>query len=412
MHLPIALRYPHFRNYWLGLLASASGYQMLIMFSLGWLITNDLTGDARYLGYMSTAIALPAIVLTIFGGVFADRLNPLKLLRLTQSITCAIVIVLAILTLLDLVNQWHVLIAAFLIGSVQAFDSPTRQSIFARLIDRKHLSSAVALNSSVWTGTRIFAPFIAGIIIGQANIATAIFVSAAGFLTMAVISQSLRLLPVERATGSVMKEMMSGFLFIRRSTLFSLLIGMTFFISLFGMSYVFLMPVFADEVLEVGPEKIGLLMGAAGIGALIGIIIAANLSKSRYKGWLLIGGAFFFGVFLILFGVTSDAKQYELSMLMVFLGDMCASIYLMMVMTTLQHLVPDQFRGRVMGFFTITWSLTPLGGLQSSQIAHYIGAPFAVGVGGALVIALALAVAIGSRQVKTLGPRTEPLKVA
>ena len=403
VHVPSALRYPDFRNYWFGMLASVTGYQMLVMFSLGWLISHELTGDARYLGYMSTAIAVPGISLNLFGGVLADKLNPKRLLGLTQFITAAVVFGLAVLTVLDVVNRWHVLVAAFLIGTMQAFDNPTRQSIFPRLIERKALYNAVALNSSVWTGTRIFAPAIAGVIIGRADIHVAIFISAAGFLALSLVSQRLRLSPVERARGRVFQEMMVGFSFIKSSPLFSILIGMTFFNSLFGMSYVFLMPVFADEVLDVGAEKIGWLMGAAGLGALTGILIAANLGKSRYKGWLLIGGAAFFGTFLILFAITSNAQLYGLSIVMLFLADLSISIYLMMVMTTLQSLVPDQYRGRVMGIYSITWSIILLGGLLSSQIAHHINAPVAVAVGGALVVAFALGIALGSRRVRALG---------
>lgn len=401
--VPSALKYPGFRNYWLGLLASVTGYQMLALFTLGWLISHELTGDARYLGYMSTAIAVPAIGLNLFGGALADKLDPKRLLALTQATTGALVVGLAVLTLLDVVNEWHVLAAAFLIGSAQAFDNPTRQSIFPHLVERKALFSAIALNASVWTGTRIISPTVAGIIVGQVSTAAAIFVSATGFVVLSLVSQTLRLPPLERARGSVLNEMFTGFRFIKGSPIFSTLIAMTFFISIFGMSYVILMPVFADDVLDVGPEKIGLLMGAAGLGALTGIGIGSRLSKSRLKGRLLLGGVFLYGIFLILFAITSDAKQYGLSMAVLFLGDMCISAYVMMVITTLQSLVPDQFRGRVMGFFTITWSLIPLGGLQSSQIAHLISPPAAVAIGGGLVSAVALGVALTSRHVRNLG---------
>ena len=406
IHVPIALKYQDFRNYWLGLLAGVTGYQMLVMFGLGWLI-YDLTEDARYVGYMSASIAAPAIVLNLFGGVFADKLNPKRLLGLTQSITAAVVVGLGLLTLQGVVNQWHVLAAAFLIGAVQAFDTPTRQSIFPRLIERKALSNAVALNSVVWTGTRIFAPAVAGLIIGQINISTAIFVSAAGFLVLALVSQTLKLPPLERARGNFFKEMMAGFLFIKRSPIFSFLIGMTFFNSMFGMSYIFLMPVFAREVLDVGAVKIGWLMGAAGVGALAGIFIASNLSKVEHKGRLLIGGAVFFGTTLILFAIASHFKQYELSLVILFLEGLSNAIYLMMVMTTLQSMVPDNFRGRVIGFYAITWSLAPLGALQSNFTAHYLSAPVAVAIGGILVIAFALGAAMGNPRVRTLGAPAE-----
>lgn len=403
LRVPSALHYREFRNYWLGLLASVTCYQMLVLFCLGWLISHELEEDARFLGYMSTAIALPAIALNVVGGVLADKFNLKRLLGVTQATTGAVVIGLAVLTVLDVVNYWHVLGAAFLIGAVQAFDNPIRQSISPRLVARKHLFNAVVLNSAVWTGTRIYAPALAAIIVAQTSIGTAIFVSAGGFLVLALVAQALRPAPLDRARGRVVSEMGSGFLFIRRNPVFSTLIAMTFVNSLFGMSYVFLMPVFADEVLDVGATKIGLLMGAAGLGALTGIIASANMSRFRHRGWLIIGGAGGFGVCLILFGVASQDGLYGVSMVILFLGDLSIGVYLMMVMSTLQSMVPDQFRGRVMGFYSITWSLLPLGGLQSSQIAHYVSAPAAVIIGGALVLAFAMGVAVTSRHVRRLG---------
>ena len=406
VHIPSALKYPDFRNYWLGMLASVTAYQMLVLFSLGWMI-YELTEDARYVGYMSASIAVPAILLNLFGGVFADKLNPKRLLGLTQSITAALVVGLAVLTVLDIVNRWHVLIAAFLIGAVQAFDTPSRQTIFPRLIERKALRNAVALNSVIWTGTRIVGPALAGMIIGRTNVSTVIFISAAGFFAFSLVSQTLRLPPVGRASGSMFKEMITGFLFIKRSSLFSFLIGMSFFNSMFGMSYLFLMPVIAKEVLEVGAEKIGWLMGASGVGSLIGVYIAANLGKFQYKWWPIVGGAVLFGSFLVLFAITSSLKLYGLSMATLLFVGAFNSIYLLSVMTALQTMVPDQFRGRVMGFYAITWSLAPLGGLQSSLIAHYISAPVAVAIGGALVVIFALGVASVSQRIRSIGPLGE-----
>ena len=402
LRIPSALRYREFRNYWLGMLASVTGYQMLVMFSLGWLIRIELTGDTRYLGYMSIAIAVPAVVLNLFGGVFADKLNPKRLLWLTQFGSAMIVGGLGLLVALDMVQIWHVLVAGFLLGSVQAFDNPTRQSIFPRLVDREALPNAVALTSSLWTGTRIFAPLVAGVIIGQAEISVAIFVSALGFLALAVVSRGLTFTMPERARGRVLHEMMMGFMFIKSTPIFFILIGMTFFNGMFGMSYVYLMPVFAKEVFHVGPEKIGLLMGAAGVGSLIGIVAMANLGRVRRKGWVLIGGAALFGAFLIVFAFTSRADLYWVSMAVLFFSDLFASVFLMAAMTTLHTLVPDQFRGRVMGIYGISWALVTLGGLQVSFIAHYGSAPLAVGIGGSLVVTFSLGVALFSSRLRSL----------
>ena len=405
--VPSALKFPGFRNYWIGLLVGVTGYQMLVLLSLGWLVSHQLAGDARYLGYMSAAIAVPAILLNLFSGVYADKLDPKGLLALCQSATGLVVGGLAVLVLRGDVAQWHVVVAAFLIGTVQAFDNPARQSIFARMVDREALPSAVALNSAVWTGTRMLAPSLAGIIIGRTSLSTAMFISAGGFVAFTAVALSLRLRPVPRAQGGLLQEMLTGFRFVKDHPLFGLLIGMTFFNAMSGMSYVFLMPVFADDVLDVGVEKLGWLMGAGGLGALGGSGIAANLGSSRRRGWILLAGGGLFGFFLILFAAASNGGHYELSMAALFLADMCSSISLMMVMTTLQALVPDHYRGRVMGLYSITWSLVPMGALLSSQVAHHRGPPEAVALGGALVCLMTLGIGVGSRRVRSLGAQAE-----
>ena len=402
LHVPVAFKYRDYRNYWFALLASVVGYQMLVNFSLLWLV-YDLTEDARYEGYVGASIAVPAIALNLFGGVFADKLNTKRLLGLTQFIKAALVIVLGVLVLRDLINVWHILGIASLIGAVQAFDGPSRQSLYPRLVDKSALPNAVALNSLLWTGTRIVSPAIAGIIIGRSSISVAILVSAAGFLALAFVSQTLTLPAMDRARGTLFKEMFEGFLFIKRTPIFAYLIGMTFFNSIFGMSYIFLMPVFANEVLDVGAEKIGWLMGASGAGAVTGVLVSTALGRSQSKGWLIIGGAVLFGASLGLFGLVAHLNLYKVSMVVLFGVGAFNSAYQIAVLTTLQLLVPNNFRGRVMGFYGMAWSMTALGALQSGQISHYFNASAAVAIGGGLVIVFALGVAAVSSRVRSIG---------
>ena len=401
LHVPPALKYRGFRNYWLALLMSVTGYQMLVNFSLLWLI-YDITHDARYEGYVGLAIAIPAIVLNLFGGVFADKLDPRKLVGLAQFTTATVAVVLAFLVMGNMANQWHVLAAAFLIGSMQAFDTPSRQSIWPRLVGREALPNAVALNAAVWTGTRIVAPTIAGMIIGRTNIAAAILVSATGFYILSVVAQTLNVPPSERATGRVFKEMLAGFVFIKGNRIFLFLIGMTFLNGMFGMSYIFLMPVFAKEVLDVGAEKVGWLLGASGAGALVGTFIAATVGRRLCDAKALLGGCTVFALSLMIFGLVTYMESYNLSLVVLFFAGCSNNIYLMGVMINLQSRVPDNFRGRVMGFYTITWSMTALGAFQASFLAHYINPSAAVAIGGALVIAFVLGTALANKEIRTL----------
>jgi MFS family permease len=206
------------------------------------------------------------------------------------------------------------------------------------------------------------------------------------------------------ATGGTGHEILEGIRFIKNNSLFSFLIGMTFFNSFFGMAYVVLMPVFAEDILGQGPEAYGALLSAGGIGALITTIWLSSITNVRRKGMLLIGGAVMFGLSIAAFGLTSDIiGSYILALGIMFISGVFNSVYMISVMSALQVMVPDRMRGRVMGFFGITWSMMPLGGMQAGAIASFIGVPAAVAVGGLAVGAFALGPAMVNRRVRNLG---------
>src|ERR671925_1009823 len=227
LFLPPALHYPAYRAFWLGLLASVSGFQML-RFGQFWLI-YQLTGSPLALGYLGLANGMSAIGLNLFGGGFADTFEPRRLIMTTQSLTAGLIFVLATLTLLDAVQVWHVLIIAFSARAVEAFDQPARQVLYPHLIDRKVMLSAVALNSSIWQGTRILAPAAAGFVIAWAGTAAAFYLAGLGFLTMASVMYGLRVPRTMRgARGRTAHDILEGLKFIRQNSIFSFLIAMTF----------------------------------------------------------------------------------------------------------------------------------------------------------------------------------------
>ncbi|MBF8267670.1 MAG: hypothetical protein HW388_1178 [Dehalococcoidia bacterium] len=398
------LKYPGFRRFWWGLVASVLGFQIMTV-AQGWLV-YDLTDSKLYLGYVGLAAGFPAIVLSLFGGVVADKVNQRHLLIITQITSSLLMLVLATLTLLDLVQIWHILVISFLTGSVQAFDTPTRQALFPHLIDRKDMMNAVALTSIVWQGTRVVGPAMGGIIIGtRLGVAPGFYAAFLGFLLMGLVVFTLRLPPIKRTRGtSVAKDMAEAVSFIRTNSVLGFLMGMVFFNSIFGMSYVFLFPVFARDIFHAGGSGMGFLHAASGAGAILGTLGAAFLGNYQHRGWLLLGGAVLFGVFLILFALTSALLVFfPVALFLVFLAGGSASIYMVIVMTTLQTMVPDELRGRVMGIYGMTWSLMPLGAMLAGVIAEYMSASFAVALGGVAVILFTVVMAVGNRQVRHLG---------
>ena len=399
---PPALRYPNYRTYWWGLLASVAGFRMF-EFSQFWL-AYELTGSPLYLGYVGVAQAVPGVVLNLFGGVFADRLDKRRLIVITQLITAGLILFLATMAALDLVNKWHVLIVAFLAGGVDAFNQPARQALFPLLIERRVMMSAVALNSTVWPGTAIIVPGIAGGIIAVADTHVALYLSSIGFLAMAVVVYRLRIPRVESGTRrSPAHDMLEGFKFIVRNSAFSFLITMTFFNSFFGVSYQIMMPVFAVDVLKVGAPGQGILLGVRGIGALLTNLWWGSRTQVPHKGWLIIGGAVGFGLFLAAFSLTSQfVGFFPLALILIFIMAIFNSTYTISVQSSLQMMVPDQMRGRVMGFLGMTWSIMPMGGMYTGALAGLIGVPIAVATGGLAVSAFALGPALLSRKVRGL----------
>ena len=375
----------------------------MLQFGQLWLM-YQITGSAMSLGYVGLANAVPGIALNLFGGVFADRLDQRRLIMAAQVITSGLVFFLATLTLLDLVRAWHILAIAGLASAVEAFNQPARQSLYPHLIDRKVLVSAIALNSSVWQGTRIVAPAVAGAIIALIGTAASFFIAGFGSVVMAVVIFFLKIPPIPKATqGSPLHGMLEGLSFIKNNSIFSFLIGMTFFNSFFGMSYLIMMPVFAVDVLKVGVEGQGLLLSVGGVGALMTSLWFGSREHVQHKGLLMIGGAVTFGTLVATFALTSQfIGSLTLALVILFFAGTANSIYMINVQSFLHTLVPDQMRGRVMGFFGMTWSVMPLGGLQAGALAAFVTAPFAVAFGGLAVAAFAVGPAMLNPKLRNL----------
>ena len=406
------MRYGHFRYYWLGMLAGVTGHQMLLSFTLGWLMF-ELTGEERDLAFLGIAVAVPALLLNMVGGVLADRLEPKFMVAVAQSTSATVVVLLAMLVLTGRVEPWHLLVSAVVIGAAQAFDQPSRASVFPRLVEREHIVNAVAMSELVWNGVRILGPTLAGIIIVHWSIATSLFFSAATFYLLAAVMSMLRLRARPPARGQVLLQVYEGLRYVAENRIFLLLMLLTFCNSLFGMSYIHLMPSFAKEVLGVGADKVGLLLGASGVGAILGTVIIANIRNHHPKGLIIVGAAILYGSTLALFSLAAWRGLYEVTMALLFVVGMANSIYLVGGMSTIQQRVPDRLRGRIMGLYAMTWSLGPLGMAQAGFVAQYFGAPIAVAGGAVVIIVVALLILFKSSEIRALTAQvTEQLELA
>ena len=398
------MRYGQFRYYWLALFAGVTGHQMLLSFTLQWTM-YDLTEKVLDITWLSMAIALPAIFFNLFGGVLADRLEPKYMVAGAQAISATAVALLATMVLTGWVEPWHLFVTAGVIGAVQAFDQPSRSSVFPRLVEREHIVNAVAMESIIWNAVRIIGPLIAGIVIARVSIQASMFTTAAAFSILGSVVALLRLRPRPPARGQVLRQVAAGVGYIRSHSVFSFIMLLTFCNSMFGMAYIHLMPVFAKEVLDVGAERISWLYGAVGVGAILGTVIIANLKDKHPMGLVILGGAILYGVGLILFAWAASQQEYWASVAILVGTGAAHSLYITGGLAVLQNLVPDQLRGRVMGLYGITWSLGPLSMAYGGPVAVWLDAPWAVATGAVVIIVVALMVLVSSPQIRSLPVR-------
>ena len=387
------------------MLASVSGFQML-RFGQFWLIF-EITGSPWGLGWIGLANGIPAIVLNLFGGVAADRIDQRRMVMFSQAIIALLIFFLATLTLLDLVRVWHLLTIAFLAGAVEAFDQPARRTLFPQLVDRKDLMSAVAMNAAIWPGTRILAPAVAGIIIAGFGTSTNFYISGIGFLIMAVVTFRLRIPHLPRTSQTrPLQDILEGLRFISKDTKFAFLIAMTFFSSFFGMAYIPLMPMITVDVLGVGAKEQGLILGAGGVGSLITALWLGARPNSGSKGLMIIGGGIMSGLTVAAFAITAIAfRSVPLAMTLMVVLSVFNTLSNTASQSSLQLLVPDHIRGRVMGFYGMTYNIRPLGGMQASALASIgaIGAPFSIAIGGVAMAAFPVIAMLANSRIRNLG---------
>jgi MFS family permease len=364
------------------MLVSVTGYQIQ-QITLLWLV-YDLTASPLYLGLVGGVHGIATIAFLLFGGVLADRIDRRRLLLATNFFFFFLLILIAISTAAQVVTVWHLLVYSLLSGAVTAFDQPTRHALLPHLLeDRRHLMNAIAMHSTIFQTARILGPAVAGILITEIGVAPCFFIAAGSYLAMVWAMTRVKVtVEGRREEQSIRSAIWQGVQYVRRNSIFSSVIGMVLVNSLFGMVFIYLMPVFAGEIFKVDSRGFGFLMTSVGLGTMAGTLLGATLGRFRKKNLLLLGGSSLFGLLLIFF---SFSRVYIGSAVLIALAGVAQHVYMITAQTLLQSLVPDDVRGRVMAIYALVWSLGPVGSLQAGAIANYLGAPAAVAIGGAVV---------------------------
>ncbi len=384
-----ALRHPVFLKYWLGSFTSVGATQLQVM-GLGWLV-YELSNSTLELGYLGAAAGFPAIATSLFGGVLADRFDKRILLIVTSLITAALLTLLAVLDLAGVITVWQVIVIAACISLVTGFDWPARQAIFPHLIDREDMMSAVALTSVIWQACRMVMPAFGGLVIALSDTWVLFAFCAAGFFVMFIVMLTLEIRPsksVQPANRrSTLHQINEGVQFILRDPTFFALITLSYAIFFFASTHMQLMPAFAT-LLGADEVGYGYLISMTGIGSVVGTVISGYLQQSRRLGLAMLLSAAISCIFLYAFAAITASNShghieggFVLALCMLFSAHIFSSVFMITSTTILQLEVPDQLRGRVMGFHAITYNLMPLGGLFAGSIAAVSSTPIAISVG-------------------------------
>lgn len=354
-----------------------------------WLVYR-LTGSAVLLGAVSFSGQIPVFLVAAVGGAVADKYNRHRILIATQTSAMILALVLAAVTLTGVVRVWHVFVLSALLGLTYAFDIPARQAFVVNMVGREDIINAVALNSSIFNGARVVGPALAGVLVATIGEGWCFFANGVSYIAV-IIGLLLMKVEVERrkpAAGPVLSRIVEGFRYAGRKRPVRALLMLLGMNSLLGMSYVVLMPIFADQILHGGARGLGFLMGASGVGALGGALSLAHRQGLRGLGlWIALATAGF-GLSLILF---SQSRVFWLSAALLVPVGFCMIIQMASSNTLIQAMVPDTMRGRVMAVYSMMFmGMAPFGALLSGALAHRIGAPATVAIGGGVCMIGAL----------------------
>jgi len=381
-----ALRHRNFRLFVEGQSVSLIGTWMTRI-ATSWLVYRQ-THSALLLGLVGFAGQILTFLLAPLAGVWVDRLNRHKLLIWTQVLAAMQSLGLAVLTISGRVTIYEIIGLALFQGFINAFDMPVRQSFLIQMVeDKQDLGNAIALNSSMVNLARLIGPALAGIVIGAIGEGYCFLID--GLSYFAVIGTLLMMritVPApKRATASMLQQLKEGWSYVRGFSPIRTILLLFAVISLTGMPYLVLMPIFATQILHGGPHTLGWLMGASGIGALASAVSLALRRSVRGLTSMIQLSSFVFGAGLILFGLSSNLWLSLLLMLVTGFGMMQG---LAASNTVIQTLVPERMRGRVMSYYTVAFvGMAPFGSLLAGALAHRFGAPHAVVVSGVCCVA-------------------------
>ncbi len=385
-----ALRHRNFQLYFGGQLISNAGTWMQVI-AQGWLV-YQLTHSDLALGIVGFAAAVPALIVSPWGGVVVDLVPKRTLLIITQASAMLLAFILAALSFTHVVQEWHIILLAGGIGLVNAFDGPGRQAFVVEMVGRDDLSNAIALNSLMGNGARVIGPALGGILLAVVGAAWCFTINGISFLAVIIGLWAMQVKPHQPLylMESPWKQLISGIQYTSKQMDLGGLLLLALIFSVFGISYATVLPAFAEQVLHQGAAAYGWINTAIGVGAVAGAFMITNQHGRSWRGvWLVIVGI----AFPIVLGAFAFMPIYAVSLILAFGLGVGFMVQFTMINTLLQTRVDDQMRGRVMALYTLTFfGFAPLGNLAIGALAQSIGLSDLILIFAVLCLALTLIV--------------------
>lgn len=402
-----ALKYRNYRLFFGGQTVSLIGTWMQRI-AMGWLVYR-LTDSAFLLGVVGFAGQIPGFLVGPFAGVIADRVNRHRMLMAAQILAMIQASILAILVLTGAIEVWHLIALSVLLGFIMGFEIPARQSFLVQMVENKEdLGNAIALNSSMFNLARLVGPSVAGILIATVGEGICFLLNAVSYVAVITALLAMKITPIKTETADthLLKGLKEGFSYAFGFAPIKAIILLFALVSLMGMPYQVLMPIFARDVLQGGPHTLGFLMGATGVGALVGAFYLASRKSVVGLGKVIALAAGLFGAGLVVFSMS---HFLWLSLFLVLIVGFGMMVQMASSNTVLQTIVEDDKRGRVMSLYAMAFmGMAPLGSLLAGSLASKIGAPYTLLIGGSFCVLGSL---LFARKIPVLRKAIRPIYV-
>jgi MFS family permease len=385
-----ALKYPNYRLWFWGQMFSLFGTWMQST-ALGFLV-YQLTKSPGYLGLVGFAAGVPTWFFMLYAGVIADRVPRRTLIIITQTSMMVLAFILAVLTFLRLIQPWHIVTMALLLGAANAFEAPARQAFVLEMVDLPDMTNAIALNGAMFNTATAVGPAVAGVIYAILGPAWCFVINGISFLAVIGALALMKLKPFvpKPEKTSALADLKEGIKYVMGHPMVRTITGLIAFVSLFGLAYATLFPAWAVKILAGDAKTNGFLQAARGLGAMVGALIIASLGRFRFRGKLLTLGTLAMPSLVLIFAFV---RWTPLSLALLF-GAGVAQIFILNLCNALvQTFSPDHLRGRVMGVYTFVFFGTmPIAALGIGATAQRLGETTAVVIGGAVMLLAAILV--------------------